>query len=1194
MASSSRQTEIEIVNAFHGLAPPFPPSSASTSATSASPLQKSPCDIFINHRGPDVKHKLARDIYNALYAMGLKVFLDSQDLQSGDFFPTELQHAMSTAALHIAIFSPTYAKSPWCLAELSFILKTGTPIIPIFYQVEPAHLRHLKGIYESSFMEYEEKGRHTDMLEEWKTALYNASFYEGEIINSDEEEQKQRVLKNIVNRVLKIMKRVPLEVATHPVGLEEAVADFEMFITESAKNHSDAQIVAIWGMGGAGKTTLSKEFYNKKSSSIGKSSFVFDVRNAANKNELHIKQRQLLKNLGFKFNDEPFDNIEQGKMILSNYWRSLPVFVVLDDVDHRDQLEVLLPGKASLAPGSLIIITTRDKEVLKVSGISCIYDIKLMNQSHAKELFCWHAFLQSSPLLGFEDLVENFVHASNRLPLSLKVLGGQLHGCSNKDLWKDVFNKISKVQPEDIMNRLRVSYDSLDKEEKQMFLDVACFFIGESKMIAIAVWEGLGWSGLWGWERLVNKCLVELVDGNKIRMHEHLRDLGREIASTLSPHRLWNPHQLWTINKQEEIRGMILNILTANHDVHEFLDSLLNTTICLCGFKRTRKPVPHGLKILVIGKHFRNNLHIAKLSTELTWLRCIGIAHRNLSSCVPLTNLRVLELYDCHNMVDLWKDGVKAPLQLRVLIIYSCFKLKRIPKSIGHLMNLKKMSLCRCNVKRLPEEFCRLQSLEHLELQGCERLATLPSCFGQLTALQHLDLRECYELRMLPDSCKQLRLLQRLDLEECRKLSLQSDILENMTRLQYLNLYQCKQLKELPRHITNQASLSELYLNGTSLRDLPINIGQLSKLRVMEIGPVEGCFQMQSLPDSMGSLTLLEKLTLKNLEVQALPKLWKQLINLQTLRISDCPIGEMDFGRGPFTSFLGNLREISLWGTKVSKITISDDCCPRLKIVDFLFNDHLTEVDSLPTAVEEIRFDSCGLLRNLSCIGGVVNLQTLRLWYCTELETLPSFDKLASLKAFEIKGCSKVETIQGLQHCTSLARLQIECVKCWDVSGTESWEHVQRLKILHLVAKNRTAVLPCIQTIQKWPEEVAICTKAVAGAGSLLNSSAFPNLSVLNSFANNKLDRIKLNCSNRSFDGNAMMLCFVIECNSSRVWVEEGRWTWIGVVSQHSGELTFCVSNGKSRVKVEKGMIVGGEEKSVVESFRSLLALLEI
>ncbi|GLJ35496.1 hypothetical protein SUGI_0713780 [Cryptomeria japonica] len=176
MASASRQPEIEIINAFDELAPP----SACTSVISSSPLQKWPYDVFINHRGPDVKHTMARDIYNALHAMGLKVFLDSEDLQLADFFPTGLQEAISRASLHIAIFSPSYAESPWCLAELSFMLKSGTPIIPVFYHIQPEDLRHLvhgKGIYATAFVKHQEKGRYSEnRLEEWKMALHTASF----------------------------------------------------------------------------------------------------------------------------------------------------------------------------------------------------------------------------------------------------------------------------------------------------------------------------------------------------------------------------------------------------------------------------------------------------------------------------------------------------------------------------------------------------------------------------------------------------------------------------------------------------------------------------------------------------------------------------------------------------------------------------------------------------------------------------------------------------------------------------------------------------------------------------------------------------------------------------------------------------------------------------------------------------------
>lgn len=48
------------------------------------------------------------------------------------------------------------------------------------------------------------------------------------------------------------------------------------------------------------------------------------------------------------------------------------------------------------------------------------------------------------------------------------------------------------------------------------------------------------------WIRDTRKCLVELFyrENRVIRMHDHLRDMGREIASKQSPYRLWCPQQI--------------------------------------------------------------------------------------------------------------------------------------------------------------------------------------------------------------------------------------------------------------------------------------------------------------------------------------------------------------------------------------------------------------------------------------------------------------------------------------------------------------------------------------------------------------------------------------------------------------------------------------------------------------------------
>ncbi|GLJ53868.1 hypothetical protein SUGI_1150290 [Cryptomeria japonica] len=660
---------------------------------------------------------------------------------------------MRAASLHVAIFSPTYAQSPWCLAELSFILKTGKPIIPVFYGVQPTDLRWVdQGMYAQAFSKHQEKGRYSEQkIKEWSKALRKVSYYKGEVINNNDVEQEK--LKNIVNRVLKEIEVVPLIVAKHPMGLEEAVIDFEKTVRESGM----PQIVGIWGMGGSGKTTLAKELYNQKRSYVDGSSFVFDIRDAASKKELHKKQKYLLKDLGVK-NIPPFDNIEKGKEILSNRLGNSRVLIILDDVDHIDQLDALLPIKDNLA---------------------------------------------------------------------------------------------------------------LEDHKK-----------------TIAIWEGSGWSGLHSWERLVNKCFVDLDSNNQIRMHGHFRDLGREIANTQLPCRLWSRDQITGIQTQEEekvqIRGMILN--AANNGVQEFPGFLLNTR---------RLSLPE-FKIFVVKGNYGDNLPIAEFSTNLAWLSCTGTADRNLP--LKMENLRVLELYKSRQLVGLWKDVLEAPMQLRVLIVSDCPKLGRIPKSIECLKKLKQMSLCGCkNVKGLPEEFCRLELLEHLQLKHCEKLSSLPSCFGELINLRHLDLSYSYKLRRLPDSFKKMKLLQHLNLSWCKRLVLQPDILEKMTKLEYLNFSNCFKLRNLPGHITKQPALRELYSEKTYLRELPMDIGQLSNLRVLKIG---SHFKIQALPESMGNLNHLEHLALDSLKAQSLPISFTRLINLQTLEISSAQSENWIVSRG--------------------------------------------------------------------------------------------------------------------------------------------------------------------------------------------------------------------------------------------------------------------------------------------------------
>ena len=96
----------------------------------------------------------------------------------------------------------------------------------------------------------------------------------------------------------------------------------------------------------------------------------------------------------------------------------------------------------------------------------------------------------------------------------------------------------------EIKERLKISYDALTEVEREIFLDIACLFIGENRDTAISIWEGSCWNGRQALRNLQDKSLVEVDSRNMIRMHDHLKDLGKDIAAYSSQRRIW----IWTEN----------------------------------------------------------------------------------------------------------------------------------------------------------------------------------------------------------------------------------------------------------------------------------------------------------------------------------------------------------------------------------------------------------------------------------------------------------------------------------------------------------------------------------------------------------------------------------------------------------------------------------------------------------------------
>lgn len=110
-------------------------------------------DVFINFRGEDTRRTIVSHLYTALCNAGINTFLDDKKLAKGEELGPELYTAIKMSHIFIAVFSPNYAQSSWCLNELAHIMElrhrrhsySPRVVIPLFYHVDPSDVRKLKG-----------------------------------------------------------------------------------------------------------------------------------------------------------------------------------------------------------------------------------------------------------------------------------------------------------------------------------------------------------------------------------------------------------------------------------------------------------------------------------------------------------------------------------------------------------------------------------------------------------------------------------------------------------------------------------------------------------------------------------------------------------------------------------------------------------------------------------------------------------------------------------------------------------------------------------------------------------------------------------------------------------------------------------------------------------------------------------------
>ncbi|CAI0413031.1 unnamed protein product [Linum tenue] len=873
--------------------------------------------------------------------------------------------------------------------------------------------------------------------------------------------------------------------------------ELAVIVEHQERNQGCMTIVGIHGIGGIGKTTIAKAVYNKVSPQFDRCSFVEDVREMLQQRDgIIILQKHIISDiLRVKNFAESIANNSAGIRIIKDRISRFKFLIVLDDVDEKFRFDKILGNIKNFVSGSRFIITSRNVKVLSTLTDDCkLYKVLEMNHSHALQLFCNHSFKQDSPPSSYETLSNDIVSVAAGLPLTLKVVGSLLFQ-EEKVIWEDKLRQLKEIPEEEVVERLKISYDTLNEEAKQIFLDIACFFIGEDKDLPSYMWSDCDFFPISNINILRQRSMIEIASHDYHKMHDQLRDMGREIVRQENTRHPWKRSRIWS-------KGKALDML-CNQKGSNLVESI-----------RIRHS---GAKLGKIQKEcFMNLSELRYLEIEasmliddfsnyvpsLRWLRwSIGF-----SECIPKFSVENLVIFEVLGFVRDMSEAlrhIKIASKLKVLKLSRCWldEFPEFPRSgsleildlrncfhhpqilkdlhIGNLGNLKVLRLRDCGVREIiggTVGMMPFENLKVLHLQDCGVRELTCGTFGMMP-MENLKV-----LHLLPSSLTTLLIIQ------CPKLQWLPN-LENLENLTYLSIGGCPFLKEIlglvglksletlricdMKALRNVDGFESLYsLKSLTLRccdaleRLP-SMGSLSNLLNLYISNCHGLTEIQDL-GGLESLQMLDIHDAKSLSGLFGFETLLSLNKLEILKIGGCPrltslqFHDLDDGCQSQAAALDSLQELNVCGTT---LMLQSFC----RMIQLLMFPSLTELTlggvKIGNGYTEL------LLDGLESMEGLVRLH---LYDLASIRILPSLSKLGNLERLTVKNAPNLQEIEGLGGLKSLKELHlIRCTSLESVPADELYG-LERLESLDIRGctnlKNRSSLRKLEPTVKiQWP-----------------------------------------------------------------------------------------------------------------------------